>query len=281
LWDSPPHRWQTEQPAHGHSSVCRVCHRYGGKLTSRSSQRSPCKVCHRLHRFERPCGGGSRPRAASGWRIGLDLEGQPRAGGSRPRAASGWRIGLDLEAQPRAGGSRPRGVPTWNAPSAPLRNKSQLAGGAHRPLQEDRPLHRRHTVPLRGRKPNNGDAGRSHCGIRHHIGGKPRSQLTATRASVGFATDTVANSFRAVFSAARVRFATACTASSGLAVEDLGPVRPRAGGSGSTWRVSLGLEDPGLERPRAGGSGSTWRVSLELEDPRPEGCRPGTPRPLL
>jgi len=63
-------------------------------------------------------------------------------------------------------------------------------------------------VLLRGGKPNNGDAGRSDCRVCHHIGGKPRSQPTASRANVGLATDTVANSFRAVFSAARVGFAT-------------------------------------------------------------------------
>jgi hypothetical protein len=121
----------------------------------------------------------------------------------------------------------------------------------HRPLQDDRPLQRRHTVLLRGGKPNNGDAGRSDCGVCHHIGGKSCTQPTATRANVGFATDTVANSFRTVFSAARVRFATACTASSGLGLED---------------------------QPRAGGSASGWRISLELEGPRPERGRPGAPR---
>ena len=74
---------------------------------------------------------------------------------------------------------------------------------------------------MRGGKPNNGDAGRSDCGICHHIGGKPRSQPTAPRANVGFATDTVANSFRAVFSAARVRFATPCRDTEGRKVYEI------------------------------------------------------------
>ena len=115
----PPHRWQTAQPAHGHSSVCRVCHRYGGKLISCSFQRSPCKVCHRMHRFVRPRAGGSPPRAGPTWNA-------PSASKKQD-----WPVPCVFRFRParRGGGRAPKGRPNGTPPG----ERSRGCGGGTLP----------------------------------------------------------------------------------------------------------------------------------------------------